>query len=119
HLVHDQDLWADRGRHGEPEARHHTRRVGPERRVDEVADLGEVDDLLELREDLALAVAEQRAVQEDVLAASQLRMKASPKLQQRRHPATHPDPPARRLEYASYDAQEGALAGPVAADDPE
>ena len=62
-------------------------RIGLDRRVDELAQLGEVDDLVEALLDLALGEAEHDAVDEDVLAAGDLRMKAGAELDQRRDAA--------------------------------
>ena len=56
-------------------------------RVEEFLDLGERDDLVELAFDLPAAHAEDRAVEENVLAAGQLRVKAGADFQQARDPA--------------------------------
>ena len=66
---------------GEPEV--HAARVVLDRRVDEPLDLGERDDLVELPMDLGPAHPEDRAVQEDVLPAGQLRMETRADLEQR------------------------------------
>ena len=47
HFVHQQHVRIDVNRHGEPEPHVHARRVGLDRRVDEVLHLGELDDLVE------------------------------------------------------------------------
>ncbi len=62
-------------------------RVALHRRVDELLDLRERDDLVELARDLARAHAQDRAVQEDVLAPGQLGMEAGADLQQAADPA--------------------------------
>ena len=67
-----------------PEAHVHARRVALHRRVDEVADAGELDDAFELVGDLPAPHAEDRAAQIDVLAAGQLGMEARPDFDQRR-----------------------------------
>ena len=61
----------------------HAGRVGLHRRVDELAQLREVDDLVEAILDLALREPEHDAVDEDVLAAGDLRMKSGAELDQR------------------------------------
>ena len=62
-----------------------------DRLVDEVRELGEFDDLVEAALDLALRQAQHDAVDEDVLAAGNLRMKPGAKLDQRGNPAAHVD----------------------------
>ena len=47
HLVDQQHVGIDVDGHGEAEAHVHARRVGLHRRVDEVLQLGELDDLVE------------------------------------------------------------------------
>ena len=87
HLVDEQHVGIDVDRHGEPQPHVHAGRVGLDRRVDELAQLGELDDLVEALLDLALGQAEHDAVDEDVLAAGDLRVKAGAELDQRRDPA--------------------------------
>ena len=73
----------------EREADVHAAGVALHRRVDELLDVGELDDLVELAFDLGLAHAEDRAVQVDVLASGQLGVEAGADLQQRRHAAAN------------------------------
>ena len=68
---------------GEGEPQLHAARVALDRRVDEPLDLGELDDLVELALDLAPPHAEDRAVEEDVLAAGQVGVEAGADLEQR------------------------------------
>ena len=83
HFVDDQDLRLEVRRDREREPHVHAARVVLHRRVDEALDLGEGDDLVELARDLRAAHAENRAVQENVLAAGQLRMKPGADFEQR------------------------------------
>ena len=53
HLVDEEDLGLEVRGDGEREAQVHAARVALHRRVDEPLDLGERDDLVELRDDLA------------------------------------------------------------------
>ena len=69
HLVHEQHVGVDVNGHRKPEAHIHARRVGLHRRVDELLQLGELDDLIEPPGDLALRQAQHDAVDEHVLAA--------------------------------------------------
>jgi hypothetical protein len=68
--------------------------------------------------DLRAAHAQNRAVEEDVLAAGQLGVEAGAYLQQRADPAADPAPAAGGLGDAREDLEQGALARAVAADDP-
>ena len=69
HLVHEQHVGVDVNGHRKPEAHIHARRVGLHRRVDELLQFGELDDLIEPLGDLALRQAQHDAVDEHVLAA--------------------------------------------------
>ena len=60
HLVDEQDLRLEVRRDGEGEPHVHAARVALHRRVDELLDLGELDDLVELARDLAPLHAEDR-----------------------------------------------------------
>ena len=95
HLVDDQDLRLEVRRDGEGEPHVHAARVALDRRVEELLDLGEGDDLVELAIDLGLAHAEDGAVEVDVLAAGQLGVEAGADLQQRADAARR-SRPARR-----------------------
>ena len=87
HFVDQQHVGIDVDRHREAEPHVHARRVGLDRRVDEVLQLGELDDLVEALLDLALRQAEHDAVDEDVLAAGDLGVEAGAELDQRRDAA--------------------------------
>ena len=119
HFVHEQHVGIDVNRDREAEAHVHAGRVGLHRRVDELLHLGELDDLVEAARDLALGQAEHDAVDEDVLAAGDLRVEAGAELDQRRDAAVDVHRAAGRLRDAGDELQQRALAGPVAADDAE
>ena len=91
HFVDEQHVGVDVDGHGEAEAHVHARRVGLDRRVDEVLQLGELDDLVEALLDLLLREAEHDAVDEDVLAAGDLGVEAGAQLDQRRDAAVDRD----------------------------
>src|SRR5689334_7818107 len=76
HLVDDQNLGLEmRGnREGQPDV--HPAAVALDRRVEKLLGAGKRHDVIELARDLRARHAENRAVQEDVLAARQLGMKA-------------------------------------------
>ena len=82
-LVDDQDVGVDVGHHSECQADHHPARIGLDRLVDELADVGELDDAVVARVDLRRRQAQDRAVQIDVLAPGELRVEARAQLQQR------------------------------------
>ena len=86
-LVDQQHVGIDVDRDRESEPHVHARRVGLDRRVDELLHLGELDDLVEASRHLALRETEHDAVDEDVLAAGNLRVKPGAQLDQRRDPA--------------------------------
>ena len=63
------------GGHGEGEAHEHAGGVALDWGVEEVGDLGELDDIVELAPDLRPRHAEDRAVEVDVLATAEFRVK--------------------------------------------
>ena len=69
HFVHEQHIGVDVNRHRKSQAHIHAGRVGLHRRVDELLQLGELDDPIEPPGDLALRQAQHDAVDEHVLAA--------------------------------------------------
>ena len=117
HLVEEEDVRVDVGGDGEAEARDHPGGVGAQRRVEKLLDPREVDDLREAARHIATGMAEDRAVQEDVLAAGELRVEAGADLQQGGDPAADLHAPGSRLGDPREDLQQGRLPGSVAADD--
>ncbi|OQA42175.1 MAG: hypothetical protein BWY52_02294 [Chloroflexi bacterium ADurb.Bin325] len=103
--------------HGEGEPHVHAGAVAFDRGVDELLDLGEGDDLVELAADFGLGHAQDRTIEEDVLAAGQLRVEAGTHLQQRADPAVDLRPAAGGLGDAREDLEQRRLARAVAADD--
>ena len=80
-------------------------------------ELGEGHDLVEALADLGAAQAVDRPVQEDVLATREVGVEARAELEQRADPPADGDAAARRLDDPGDDAQQGRLAGAVAADE--
>ena len=78
----------------EAEAHRHPRRVRPDRPVDRVLELGERDDLVEPAPDLGPREALDRAVQEDVLAAREVRVEPGAELEQGADPTRRLHAPA-------------------------
>ena len=91
-LVDHQDVGVDVDGHGEAQPHVHARRVELDRAVDELLELGEVDDGVEDPVDLPLGHAEQRAVQVDVLPAGEVLLEPGAQLQQAGQLARAPRP---------------------------
>jgi hypothetical protein len=82
-FVHEQDVRIDVDRHRETEPHVHARRIGLDRRVDELLQLGELDDLVEALRHPRAWSTEHDPVDENVLAAGDLRMEPGAELDQR------------------------------------
>ena len=82
-LIDHENLRFEMRRHGEREADVHAARIAFDGRVDERADTGEIDDVVELALDLVAAHPENGAVEVDVLASRQFRMKTCTDFEQR------------------------------------
>ena len=116
-LVDQQHVGVEVGDDREAEPQEHARAVGLDRHVDEVAELGEVDDRVDPLLDLLAREAVQRAVQQDVLAAGEVLAEAGAELEQRRDPAAALGPARVERHDAGEAAQRRGLAGAVAAHD--
>ena len=116
-LVHNQDLRLHHGGDGERQPRQHAGGIVADRDVDEVPQLGEVQDLLELGVEKRLCVAENRAVEIDILTAPQIHIKAGAEFQHRHDIAAAFYRALRGLHDAGDDLQECALARAVAPDE--
>ena len=84
-LVHEQDVGFEVGRDRKPQANRHTGAIGLDRRVDELGDPGECDDLVEALVDLAPRDPQDGRVDVDVLAAGQDRTESGPERDQGLH----------------------------------
>ncbi len=87
HFVEQQDLGLDMDGDREAQPHVHARRVELHRRIDEVAYLGELDDLVEALGDLFSGQAQQHAVHVDVFPTRHLLVEAHADAEQRGHPA--------------------------------
>ena len=74
HFVDQQDRRLEEGSDGEAEPNLHPARIELDGSLDCVTDLGEVDDVVELRGDLLLLQSQDGAVEVDVLESGQIRM---------------------------------------------
>jgi len=119
HLVDQQHVGIGVDGDREAEADVHAGGVVLDRLFHEVAETGELHDLVIAPPDLALREAEHGAVDEDVLAPRNFGVKTGAKLNHGGDPPGDGDPPGGRLEHAGDQLQEGGLARAVAADHPE
>jgi hypothetical protein len=119
HLINKQHVGIDVNRNSEAEPHVHPGRIGLDGRVDEVRELGEVDDFVEALLDLSAGESQHDAVDEDVLAPGNLWMKPRAEFDECRNPAVDPNGAAGRLGDARDDLEGRALAGSVPADDTE
>ncbi len=118
-LVEEQDVGVHRGGDGETEACPHPGGVGLDRGVDELADVGVLDDRLRPAAHLAVVDPQEGAGQEDVVAAAQGLVEAGAQGQQARHVTADLDHALGRGEDPGQGLEEGALARAVRADDRE
>ena len=108
-LINDEDIGlGDRG-DGEGDARHHARGEVLHRHIDEVGELGKVDDLLEMLVDEILGVTQQGAIEIDVLASGELQVKTGSQLDQRGDIAADDAFAFAGLEHAGDDLEHGGL----------
>ena len=116
-FINEQDLRFEVRGHGEGEADEHAARIVFHRRVYELLDLGERDDLVELRADFPALHPEDGAIEEDVFAACEIGVKAGADFEQRGETTAEDRATAGRLGDARKDFQQRAFARAVAPDD--
>ena len=116
-LVHEEDVGLDVGGDGKGQPRRHAGRIGPDRRVDELRQLGPGDDAGQSPAHLFPRKPKERSLEQDVLYSRQLAVESQAELQERRDPSGHDDAAPCRIEHARDHLEESGLAGPVAADD--
>ena len=115
HLVEQEDVRVDRRRDREPEARAHARRVGLDRRIDELAEVRVLDDRRQELADEPVVEAHERAGEQDVLAPAQVLVEPRAERQQARDVAVDLDRALRRQDDPGQDLEERRLAGAVRA----
>ena len=118
-FVDEEDVGVEVDGHGEAEAHVHPRRVVLDRFVDELGELGELDDVVEDPVDLLAAHAVEGGVDVDVLPAGQVGVEAGAELQQRRESAADADLAGGRGEDAGDALEQRRLARAVVAEDAE
>lgn len=117
YFVDEEEIGFDVDGDGESEPDHHAAGVGAERFVDEVGQAGEVDDLVEQGEGAAAGQAEEGGVEVDVLAAGEIGVEAGAEFEERGDAAVDGDAAVVGLGQAGDEAEQGAFAGAVGADD--
>ena len=117
-LVDQEDVGVGVHRHGEGQPEEHARAVVLHLRVDELLDLAEGDDVVEALLELRPGHAEDRAVEEHVLPAREVRVEAGAHLDQPGHAAAQQDPSGIREEHPGDGLEQRRLAGAVEADQP-
>ncbi len=118
-LVDEEDVGLGMDGHGEAEARVHPGGVVLHRSVDEVPELGEVDDVVEAFRHLTFGETEHDAVDGDVLAAGDLGVEAGSELDQGGDAPSHVEATSGGLGDSSEELQERRFARAVLANDAE
>ncbi len=118
-LVDQQDLGLHVHRDRESETHVHAARVDLHRFVDEVADAGELDDVVDRRRHLTPGEAEHGAVQVDVLATGQVRVEARSELEQGRQPSGGLDRALGGTVDSRHESQQRRLPAAVVSDETE
>lgn len=112
-LIGQEDVRLEMDGYREAQTHLHAGRVVFQRRVDEVAKFGKVNDLWYSGADLAVGEAVEAGIQKDVFITTQLGMKAHAKLNQGGYPAVGANLSAAGLQYAGNDLEQGTFAGAV------
>ena len=112
-LVDDEDVGLHHGGDGERDTRHHTRGVVLHGHVEEVAQLGEVHNLVKVFFHELLGVTQKRTVEEDVLTRGELEVETSAQLNEGRDVTTNCHGALRGLEHAGNDLEHGGFTGTV------
>lgn len=114
-LVHDEDVGLGDGGDSKRDARDHAGGEVLHGHVYEIGQLGKLHNLLEVRVDELFGVAEESAVEVDVLARGELEVKTCTKLDQGRDVAADDALSLAGFEHAGDDLEHGGLARTVGA----
>ena len=115
-FVHQQDLGLDRCGESKAQADHHARRVDTDRKVQEIAQSGELRHILLQPWQGGPRHAVVQAAQHDVLAAGQLQVHAEAGVQQCVQAALHPHAADHRLVDTGQRSQQSGLSRAVGTD---
>ena len=116
-LVDQEDVGADGRRDPEANPRQHPGRILVEGRVDEVADVREIDDVLDEREHLLPRHALEDAVEDDVVATGELAIEARAEREHHGDASAHVDLAAIPLVDAADERERRRLAAAILSDD--
>ncbi len=116
-FIDDEEGGVDVDGDGEGETHHHAGGVGAEGFVDEVADTGELYDLVVLLAGAFTGEAEEGGVEEDILAAGEVAVEAGAEFEECGDAAVDSDIAFIGVGNAGDEGEECALAGAVAAND--
>src|SRR5262249_34833487 len=117
HFVDEKDFRLEVGGHRERKPHSHSARVMFDGSIYELLYAGELDDLGKLAIDLAAAHAEHRAVQVDILAAGELRVKSRTDLKEAGNATGDFNATGSRVGDLGQNLQQSALARSISADD--
>jgi hypothetical protein len=117
HFIHDQDFRFEMRGDSKGEAQIHAAGIMLNRRVNKLLHFGKRHDLVELARDLDARHAENRAVQINIFASRQLRMKARADFKQAADAPVQLDASGRRLGDAREQFEQSGFARAVSADD--
>ena len=115
HLVRNEDIGLGDGGNGKADAGHHAGGVVLERHIQKVLQLAELHDLIKLFVQILGREAQHRAVQIDVLAGSQVHIKARAQLDERGDGAADRHLALAGLVHARNGLEQGGLARAVQA----
>src|ERR1700736_584580 len=104
-------------REGKPNV--HSTEITLHRRIEEFFDFREGNDLIEFLFNLDAGHSEYRAIEKNILASGQLRMKACSNFEKRADPAVYVSDATGRRGDSIHDFQQRALACAVGPDDPD
>ena len=119
HFVQQEHVGIQRRRHGETQPHRHAGTVVLHRRLHEIADFREVDDLVDLGVGFALGEPQHRRIHVDVFPAGQDGIEARPQRDERPHPPPHFDAAGIGLDQAVEHFQQRGFPRPVVPDQPQ
>ena len=117
-LVDDQNIRLHRHCNRKCQSYEHPRGIDLHRLVNELPDIGKLQDLRKTSVRLLTAHAHEERIQVNILKSCVLRVKSRAELQQGCDPALRPYASGRRLHDTGQDLQKRGLSGSVQADDP-
>ena len=102
-LIHNEDIGLDMDGNGECEPHIHTTRIGADWLVNKIANIGKGGNGIEPRGHLLTGQPKNGAIEENIFAASKLRIEPSPQLKQGCNAARNLDCAGRRRKRSTED----------------